>query len=325
MTAAVAPIEDPQEKERKKRRRQSLQLILGGAGTAALGNAVLSGADARTMRDMSGIGRGFEKSLGSNPSTDQMGQVIRAYGEAGHSALNTRVLGMTGRKVIQGIRSLPGMPDGARWKGPESANHYDAFNRGPLYGYLQFLSERVDGGNEGQPGLYNLVDPKSLPGFLQGAAKSINNQRRHRFVSGLMDRTNEAAREVSGRDAVRETDGQHITHTLAGIGQSPALSLAQQRQVLDRMGNSAEFTKWSPFFRKKYDEALRKSYHGALVSFPKYGDTIGGPIVNTRNALIGGGLALGAAGVGIGIHQWLKTRRAKREREKSLALRPPNL
>ena len=41
-----------------------------------------------------------------------------------------------------------------------------------------------------------------------------------------------------------------------------------------------------------------------------------------RNSLIGAGLLAGGLGIGLGIHQWRKARKAKAEQEKSLAISP---
>lgn len=278
---------EQEKEEARKRRNTAIGLMGAGAGLGAVSQVILNEDSARRVNNLTGGYNAISKSL---PGTRDFGtnhQILRSYGEAGHEALGAAPLGMTSRTFVEKVRSLPIIPKADRWKGEGSALHYDAFKQGPLYGYLQMLTEDARKNNTlGKP------------------------QRTEKFLGQLMDRVNEQSRDILGRDAV-ETSDRDFTKRLAW-GRDP-LPVAAQRQILDRMGDSRSFSGWlSPRFHGNYRDVLAGSAPGALQSYKKYGETMGEPLLKAKNIALGGGLLLAGAGAGLGIHHLIKKLRQRK-------------
>jgi hypothetical protein len=67
--------------------------------------------------------------------------VAREYVLLGHEAMTVRCCGITAERFVMALRSVPGLPK-AYSVNPTSAQHYDAFTRGPLSAYLHLSFEQ---------------------------------------------------------------------------------------------------------------------------------------------------------------------------------------
>lgn len=305
MTAAPAitaeSIEEAKRREEESKRQRNLAIALagGGAGLYGLSNLMLGPKSTEILRDFNATGKHFLSSMGRNPTFPQQEQLVRAYAEAGSKAMKAHAFGMPARNFIETLRSLPGMPASHRWHGDSSGWHYDAFAKGPLYGYAQVIAERVK-------------DEK-----LFGGGGRWANRRRHDFQRDLLDRINNISREMYGRDAVpgaRDWAGHYPELIAKGM---TTLSEDQQRAVLNRVADTKKFTGgWmSPIFSNRYREAIEKTTKVPREGFTNYGQKIGEPVIKAKNILAGTGLALGGAGLGLGAwYLWKKRQEAKKRR-----------
>lgn len=298
----IDTIPDKEQEEAKKRRNTALGLLGAGTGLAGLGHLVLDRRSENNVHDLVGGYNALNRAVGSGAyrSHDANHLIVRGYGEAGNQALGTRVFGMPARLFVERLRSGPWMNPDDRWKGESSATHYDAFNRGPLYGYLQMLNETAEKTNV--LGSKNKTD---------------------KFLAQLIEKTNEASRAAVGADAVVD-DGQNMTRRLGWGLQN--LSIDDQRRVLDQMGDKTSFTgAFSPLFRNRYRRLLGATAPGAMESYKKYGLKMGLPVLKAKNLALGGGLLLAGAGAGLGIQHILRSlreRKARRAAKNRLATEP---
>ncbi len=310
--AAAARVKTPEElreEETRKARNRALALVGGSAAAFGAGRFILSGTDESRLTRMSGGGKMLKNMMGHNPSAGQEQQYLQAYGEAGHEALKATALGVPARKFMEVLRTSPFVQDKDQWRGDPSAWHYDSFQRGPLYGYMQILNEQTQ-------------DAKMF-----GGNDWASKKRRNSFNLDLAKRVNRVSREVAGRDAVLNLDKVDLSkdpkalHRILGQQVNP-LDVAAQRRILNEISDTRKLTGYlSPVFASRYRDAVHQTQRTADAGFKNYGDVIGGKLIKARHAAQGAGLLLGGAGLGFGAYYLTRKWQERKRREAEEAAR----
>ncbi len=137
-TADVPVRPRPREKkEEDHSSRNALLALLGGGAAYGAGVKMIDPASTAKLRGFLAAGDQW-RSGDVDPRT-----MIQQYSEQGHQAMTATPFGQSVVDTMQGIRSLPGMPDSFRWKDGAggSGHHYQQFQRGSVNAYLQRLTE----------------------------------------------------------------------------------------------------------------------------------------------------------------------------------------
>lgn len=304
MTAYKTPQEIQEEKRRQaelvQHRNNAIGLIGAGGALAGLGSVVMNGADEQRILNMRGGSKTLEMLMGTKPTFNQKQQYLHAYGEAGHSALQATPFGVPARKFIEWIRKSPLVGKEDSWKGEASALHYDAFTRGPLYGYLQVLNEKTH-------------DGKLFGGDTLKAEKN-----RLAFQKDLVERVNGISRSATGRDAVYGMETFPHTQNMQKLLANPGvpLSMDQQRKIMSEISETRKLTGWfSPIFASRYRQTVDATQNTARDGFANYGNNLGAKLIKMRHGLQGAGIAIGGAGIGLGAYYLAKQYQARAKRK----------
>ncbi len=199
-------------------------LALLCAGALALGFGTMPG-DSRRVR-------AFDDAVHRWQSGPDYRVVSAEYVTLGVEAMRARPCGVSARHIIIAFRSLPGLPPHLA-VGDTSAEHYDAFSRGELSGYLHLMSEQgiVDGiGLVEQLGRRDPLTDDDVIAFLRGFKLPVPAVTDRGAVAGVRRLLDDVG------DAPFTVRADVATSLRAHVGTDPAaMTRVQQALALARL------------------------------------------------------------------------------------------
>ena len=229
--------------------------------------------------------------------TEQALQGLADYAVQGNRLLKHRFWGLwTPTQLIKALRSSPFTADKDKWT-PESLQHYQAFEQGPLSGMLRVMGELSQGGWQ--------TDDKSKP--------------LPRLSDDVRDAFRQTINSLSGRELADATGGSADgTWNFPAISDVSKVPLHEQLSLM-RSFPSALRDSLPPDQWRTLGDNARKGREIVYKGYGKLTDILSLANENWRNANLMAATA-GALGLGAyGLHKWLAPKKKPKEQDKQAA------
>lgn len=286
------------EEHKQKHTARNLLLggTLGGLGLKALSNNLKPDVLSK-FQYQEGLDRSIGKHLDQDGSFANSFRVLKDYATNGSELMNSSVLGTDPKSIIKGLRSLPFLDEGNKWKGEASDLHYDAFKDGPLPAFVRYFDERFEKDQM----------PQQHVGLMD---KLLGKLDPHSFRRDFSDTVNNYVEKQTG-----------IKNYISGRGFSDVplmenakvLSPDLQSKLLEGLGQHIQ-DKGS----NQLKEQIQNNAHAAYDSYNKYDTNLITPMKGLADTLgtAGTGLlgATAIGGLGYGaykLYQHMKDRNKK--------------
>lgn len=294
----------PQHKKRKLKDKlySAAPWLAGGAvGASLVSEALRRGAFTPEVLDaMRDFSKKQQQDAMFRPyanlsETEQALQGIADYAVQGNRLLQHRFWGLfTPTQLIKALRSGPSVADKDKWT-PESLQHYQAFENGPLSGFLRVLGELSQGGWQ--------TDDKSKP------LPRLGDEVRQSFKTTL--------NSMAGRNLVDSIGGSaEGTWNFPAISNVSKVPLHEQLSLMRSLPGALKGTLSEDQWRVLGDNA-RVGKDIVYRGYGKLTDAMTLANDSWRNANLMAATA-GALGLGAyGLHKWLKSKPKKQEEKQA--------